>query len=148
MDAAYLSAAAALSGSIIGGLTSLAASWMSQNSQSRMQQATAERARRQTLYRSFIEEASRLYGKALVTEKGEVTDFVNLYAMLSRMRVDSTPAVVRSAEAIVELIIDTYFEPNKTLRDLMPANGERPSDLLKTFSEVCRDELRGARSGC
>ena len=146
MDAAYLSAAAALSGSVIGGLTSLAASWMSQNAHARAQQAIAERVRRQALYKSFIEEASRLYGKALGTDKGEVTDFVDLYAMVSRMRVLSTPAVVRSAEAIVELIIDTYFEPNKTLRDLRPADGERPLDLLKAFSEVCRDELRCARS--
>jgi hypothetical protein len=91
-----------------------------------------------------MEEASRLYGRALATDKGEVTDLVDLYAMVSRMRLMSGPAVVSSAEAILELIIDTYFEPNKTLRDIKPADGERPMDLLRAFSEVCRDELRCA----
>jgi hypothetical protein len=94
MDPAYISAIAALAGSAIGGLTSLAASWLSQNVQARTQQYVQDKARREELYKTFIEEASRLYADALATDKTEVANFVRLYAMVSRMRVLSTPAVV------------------------------------------------------
>jgi hypothetical protein len=57
MDPAYVSALAALSGSIIGGLNSLEASWVSQNAQPRTQQILGDKTRRQELYEAFIEEA-------------------------------------------------------------------------------------------
>jgi hypothetical protein len=46
MNIAYLSALAVLAGSIIGGVTSLAASWISQNSQIRAQHYVQEKAHR------------------------------------------------------------------------------------------------------
>ncbi|HEX9462971.1 MAG TPA: hypothetical protein VGB82_10270 [Alphaproteobacteria bacterium] len=146
MDPAYLSAVAALSGSVIGGFTSLAASWMSQNVQARTQQIVEEKTRRQKLYKSFIEEASRLYGDALVSDKVEVATLIGLYAMVSRMRVHSTAPVVESAEKVVSMIVDTYFGPNKTLRELRGAIGSHDLDPLRHFSDACREDLRQLRS--
>jgi len=60
MDAAYLSALAALAGSTIGGLTSLTASWLTQHVQFLAQQRAGSLSRREELYKDFIEEASRL----------------------------------------------------------------------------------------
>src|SRR5262245_2202064 len=113
MDSAYISAIAALAGSVIGGLTSLAASWISPSVQARMQQAIGEKSRRQELYKMFIEEASRLYADALISDKAEVSNMIGLYAMTSRMRVLSSDAVVESAENVIHAIVDTYFKPNK-----------------------------------
>src|SRR5262245_64677444 len=91
MDAAYISALAALSGSIIGGLTSLGASWVSQNAQARTQQILDDKNRRQELYKAFIEEAIKLYGDALVSEgDAEVGKFIGLFVMLSRIDRKST----------------------------------------------------------
>ena len=142
MDPGYISAIAALAGSAIGGLTSLAASWLSQNVQARAQQYVQDKARREELYKTFIEEASRLYADALATDKTEVANFVRLYAMVSRMRVLSTPAVIQSAEAIVRVIVDTYFEPNMTFRELHDAIRSDRIDVMRTFSEAARDDLR------
>ena len=141
MDAGYFSAIAALSGSVIGGLTSLAASWVTQSTQVRAQHALHDKTRRQELYKSFIEEASRLYGDALVNDEAPITRFVDLYAMLSRMRVMSTPAVVQTADAVVRLVIDTYFEPTKTLHDLREILKAGHMDPLRKFSEACREDL-------
>ena len=146
MDTAYFSAIAALSGSVIGGLTSLAASWVTQNAQARTQQRLQDKSRRQELYKTFIEEASRLYGEALMTEKAEITNLVNLYAMVSRMRILGSPSVVQAADAVVRLIIETYFEPNKTLRELREILRSEHIDPLREFSEACRDDLRQFRS--
>src|SRR5262245_5237365 len=83
MDAASISALAALSGSIIGGMTSLGASWLTQNAQARTQLLIEDRSRRQELYKAFVEEAMKLYGDALVRDDAEVAAFVELHVMLS-----------------------------------------------------------------
>jgi hypothetical protein len=140
MDAAYISALAALSGSIIGGLTSLGASWVSQNAQARTQQLLGDKNRRQELYKAFIEEALKLYGDALVGDDAQVSKFVGLYVMLSRMRVLSSQPVIDNAEKVIHAIAETYFEPNRTLRDLH-GKGDK-IDILRHFSEACREDLR------
>jgi hypothetical protein len=142
MDTAYVSAVAALSGSIIGGLTSLAASWLSQNFQARTQQLIEDKTRRQKLYKSFIEEASRIYGDALVSDKAEVANLVGLYAMVSRMRILSSPSVVEHADKIMRMIVDTYFSPNRTLRELREAMSSDRMDPMREFSDACREDLR------
>jgi hypothetical protein len=141
VDTAYISAIAALSGSVIGGLTSLAASWVTQNAQARIEQRLQDKSRRQELYKKFIEEASKLYGDALMTDKAEISNLVDLYAMVSRMRILSTPAVVQAADDVVRLIVETYFEPNKTLRELREIMRSEHIDPLRTFSETCRNDL-------
>src|SRR5262245_28510983 len=142
MDTAYFSALAALSGSVIGGLTSLAASWVTQNAQARTQQIVQDKGRRQELYRSFIEEASRMYGDALMTDKPAIADLVRLYAMVSRMRVTSNPPVIQSADRVMVLIMDTYFKPNRTMRELSETLRGEHLDPLRDFSDACRADLQ------
>jgi hypothetical protein len=141
MNAAYLPAIAALAGSAIGGLTSFASAWLTQYRQDRANRLSGEKARRQKLYKQFIDEASKLYADALVHDKAEVSALVSVYALVSRMRVVSSSAVIEKAEAVVLLILDTYSIPNKTfsdLRDLMSSHAVNP---LRAFGEECRAEL-------
>ena len=107
MDTAYISAIAALSGSVIGGLTSLAASWLSQSAQARAQQVIQDKSRRQDLYKVFIEDASRLYGEALMTDKAEISNLVGLYAMVSRMRILSASPVPRQGNSGADAVDQT-----------------------------------------
>ena len=64
MNPAYLSAFAALAGSLIGGLTTILSTWLTQHAQSRAQHVAQDLSTRQELYKNFIEEASRLYADA------------------------------------------------------------------------------------
>ena len=66
MEAAYISALAALAGTAIGGLTSFATSWTTQQAQVRAQRLANERDKREALFGRFLEEAARLYADALV----------------------------------------------------------------------------------
>jgi hypothetical protein len=143
MDAAYISAVAALAGSAIGGLTSLAASWLTQRVQFSSQQRAVNRSRREELYRNFIEEASRLYADAFAHDKAEVSNLVNLYALVSRMRVLSSPHVVEQADKVVRVIIETYLAPNRTFRDVTEILDNEAMNPLRDFSNACRDELSG-----
>ena len=58
MDAAYLSALSALSGSAIGALASLTTTWLTQRYQDRSQRIAQERARRERIFGEFIDQAS------------------------------------------------------------------------------------------
>jgi hypothetical protein len=143
MDAAYLSAVAALAGSAVGGLTSFFSSWLGQSGQLRAQLLLHDKNRRQELYRDFVDEASRSYIDALTRDTPDLSKTIALYALVSRMRILSSPKVVDEARKVVRLIVDTYPEPNKTFNDLRAMTHEHALDPLRDFSESCREELRG-----
>lgn len=143
MDTAYLSALAALAGSAVGGLTSLTASWLSQQKQARAQELANDKGRRQDLYRDFIFVASRLHGDSLVHDKADLPNIVEMYALISRMRILCSPVVVNVAAEVARTIIDTYSAPNRTFPELREMiNKGEILDPLRQFAEVCREDLQ------
>ena len=142
MDAATISAFAALAGAAIGGLTSFATSWLTQRSQARAQQLAHKLTRREELYRVFIEEASRLHADSLVHETLDVSQLVKLYSMISLMRVFSAPRIIQDADKVIRMIVNTYLGPNKTLPELQDMVNSGAVDLLRDFGEACREELQ------
>ena len=147
METAYIPALAALAGSAIGGLTTLAASWLNQRIQFTAQERSAHLSRREELYRNFIEVASKWYADAYEHDEPEVSNLIDLYASVSRMRILSSPAVVESADKVVRVIIETYLSPNKTFRDVTEILDNEAMNPLRDFSIVCRDELWGRTLG-
>jgi hypothetical protein len=141
MDSPTISAIAALGGAALGGVTSLATTWLSQQSQARAQQLTHKISRREELYKGFIEEASKSYADALIHELSDATKLVALYAMISRMRVMSAKATIAAADEAVRTIIKTYGAPNKALTDLYDLADRGEMDVLRAFSESARKEL-------
>ncbi len=117
MDAAYLSAVSALAGSVIGGLTTGFTTWLSQRSQARAGMIAHDLARQEDLVRDFIVAASKTYGDALVSSEPKMPELVDLYAMVSRMRAVGMARTVERADLVMQAIIDTYFQPNQTIRD-------------------------------
>ena len=142
MDPAYFSAFAALAGSTIGGLTSLTTSWLTQHVQFSSQQRAGNRSRREDLYKEFIEEASRWYADAYEHDKAEISNLVNLYALVSRMRVLSSSRVVEAADKAVRMIIETYLAPNRSFRDVREILDNEAMNPLRDFSDACRADLR------
>jgi hypothetical protein len=72
MIGGFESAPAALAGSTIGGLTTLAVTWMTQRTQVRTALTARDRATHHKLYKQFIDAASKLYGDPLVNGAAEV----------------------------------------------------------------------------
>jgi hypothetical protein len=142
MNSTYLPALAALAGSAVGGMTSFASAWLTQHHQDRTNRLSREKGRRQKLYKQFIDEASRLYADALAHDQAEVSALVGIYALIGRMRVLSSSAVVDAAEAVVRMIIDTYFMPNKTFLQVREMVNSHSLDPLRAFAEQCRAELQ------
>jgi hypothetical protein len=121
MNPAYISAFAALAGSIIGGLTSLATSWVTQRTQARAGELTRNRRRREKLYGQFIDEASRLYIDALGRDEAQASEqaaeLVKIYSVVSQMRVLSSRRVIQAAENIVRKIVDTTLRQRRRSRN-------------------------------
>ena len=108
MEPATISALAALAGATVGGVTSFAATWLTQRTQARIQQLTHQLNRREDLYKAFTEEASKLCGDALVHQLSDVYKLVGLYSLISRMPIISSKATVAAADEVARTIIKTY----------------------------------------
>ena len=144
MNPAYVTVVAALAGSAVGGLTSLAASWLTQRAQAKAQQLAHDVGRREVLYKTFIEEASRSYADAIQHDEIDGGKLVRLYALVSRMRVLSSQQVVGRADTVMRMIMETYAAPNKTIRDVADTVNRGGLDPLRDFSSACREEFRTA----
>jgi hypothetical protein len=141
MDASIISALAALIGAAVGGFTNVFANWLSHRVQARAQSLQHQKNRQQILYRDFIDEASKCYIDALQHGEADISGLVGLYAKLNQMRILSSERVVQSADHIVRKILDTYLEPDKSLVELRDMVKIGAIDLLREFSEACRDEF-------
>jgi hypothetical protein len=142
MDAAYISAISALAGSVIGGLTTGFTTWLSQRSQARAGMVAHDRARREDLVRDFIVAASKTYGGAIMNSEPKMPELVDLYAMVSRMRVLGMTKTTTCADTVMRSIVETSFTPNRTLAELRELTRTGHGiDPLKDFSAAAREEL-------
>ena len=142
MDAAYISAFAALAGTAIGGLTTFASSWVTQHMQVRVQRLAAEKESRAALFGKFLDEAAKLYSDALQNKRDDITTLMGIYALTNRIRLMSSPQVVEAADNVTHAIVDAYLAPNITLEELPTTWRDRNVDPLRAFSEACRQELQ------
>ena len=145
MDSATISAVAALAGATIGGITSLGASWLSQQTQAKIQARAHRLSQREQLYADFIKVASKAYAASLakqVPDLAQVTELVDLYALVSMMRVVSSSPTLESADRLVRLIADSYAAPNKSSQELRRMIDSGSIDALRDFSSACRAELQ------
>jgi hypothetical protein len=146
VDASIISALAALTGAVVGGLTSGITNWLNLRTQLRAQWLLHEKNRRQILYRDFIEEASKCYIDALQHGEADIPGLVGLYAKLSRMRSLSSEQVVHCAEDVARKILNTYLEPDRSFVQLREMAIDGTIDLLRGFSDACHAEFEEMRS--
>src|SRR5262249_20622536 len=141
MDAAYITAFAALAGTAIGGLASFATSWVTQQAATRAQRIAAERDARAALFGRFLDEAAKLYSDALQNRRDDVTPLMAIYGLTNRIRLISSPEVVEAADTVVRIIVDAYLAPNMTMAQMRENWIDRHVDPLRDFAEACRKEL-------
>ena len=144
MDSGIVTALAAIFGSAVGGLGSLLGAWITQKHQDRRDLLAKLMFHRETLYSDFISESARLLVDALQHNFTEPKNLIPVYALLSRIRLGSSPQVLTAAEVVVRDIIETYNKPNLNVEQIEAAavSGEDP---LKDFSDTCRTELESMK---
>ncbi|HJW47278.1 MAG TPA: hypothetical protein VJ484_12430 [Lysobacter sp.] len=144
MDASIITAVAALTGSLVGGLTTFATTWFTHRYQARRERMAKEIAKRETLYGDFINEATRVGINATEREIDSLSELTQLLALINRIRLTSSDEVLAAANAVLIQIGELYIGGNKTPREVFEEarNLGTAPDPLRAFSEACRRELQ------
>src|SRR5215467_10394660 len=143
MEVAYVSAFAALGGSVVGGLISGIATWLAQRSLIQAGHLAHQISHREDLFRDFLVAASKAYGQAMMSNQPDLQDLVGLYGMINRMQVLCLPRTIACAERVVQETVETYFQANKTAQDISMLMKEGSGiNPLSKFAEAAREELR------
>ena len=140
MDAAIITALAAVSGSIVGGLASFATTYFTQHNQAHRDFLSRDVAHREELYAQFIKEAANLYADSLDKTLENPAAVIGMYALIGRMTLNAGDKVLLAAEKVADSIIDSYNRPPRTFQDVYKLWHERHVDPLKEFTEACREE--------
>ena len=148
MDAGISNGLAAIMGALVGGLASLASTWVSERTRHKRDLLQREITKRETTYSDFINNASKLYVTSATHNlddddanlESELEGAVSLYGIASRIRLFASDRVIQEAEAVLDLILIQFGAENISVQELREKKlNER--DPLKAFSVSCRREL-------
>ena len=142
MNANLITALAGVLGSLSGASAAIATTWISQKSQTIRERAKSETRKRETLYGEFITEASQQLANAFDHSLDKPETLVKLYAILGRIRLVSSDAVLSAAEECCDRVVDLYAKPNRTMAEIFATLHSGEFEALKHFSDACRVELR------
>ena len=120
MDAAYVSAFAALGGSVVGGLISGVAMWRAQRYQSQAGQRAHQITYREELFRDFIVAASKAYGRALMSNEPDLQDIIGMFSLINIMQFLCLPATTACAQHVTDVAIETYKAYGRALMSNEP----------------------------
>lgn len=148
MDAAIVSAMAAVLGSLVGGSATVATAWITQRTLSKRELMGAEIRTRETLYGEFIRACSKLVIDSFERALDKPETLLPAYELLNRIRLGASDAVLAQAEQVLQRITEQYFSPNLSLEELraLVRSGGANADPLSSFGEACRVELKSMRA--
>ena len=118
MDQNLITAMAGVLGSVSGASAAIATTWISQKSQTIRERAKSETRKREVLYGDFITEASQRLADAFDHSLDKPETVVKLYAILGRIRLVSSDAVLTAAEECCDRIVGLYAKPNRTMAEI------------------------------
>jgi hypothetical protein len=141
MDATIVTALAGIVGSLCGSSSSVATAWVTHRSRAKREVLRAEFNKRETLYGEFINECSKQLMDSLERNLDKPDRLMATYALLNRIRLCASEAVLAQAIGLVRFIMDQYFAPSVSLEEFHERVHNERVDPLKAFSEACRREL-------
>jgi hypothetical protein len=146
MDNAIISAMSGVLGSLVGGSATVATTWVTQRTQGKRELVRAEIKRREALYGEFISECSARLIESFECTLEKPATMLQVYALLNRIRLCASNAVLTEAERTLHFIAEQYFSPNLSVEELRNLIRSRDQDPLKPFGEACRRELKEMRT--
>ena len=147
MDSTIVSAMAAVLGSLVGGSATVATTWVTQRTLSKRELLRADIRRRETLYGEFISECSARVIDSFERTLEKPETLLHAYALLNRIRLCASDAVLAQADATLQSITEQYFSPNLSVEEMRKLVRKWTTDPLEPFGEACRLELKSMRAG-
>jgi hypothetical protein len=120
MNPAILSARVGLLGSLVGGSSTFAASWLTQRGQQRTHRLVQQSAKREALYAEFIIEAAKRIAEAWMRQADDPATVAALYSAVGRMRLTSSAEVIAAADDLIRQIVESYAAPARSVRGPSP----------------------------
>ena len=145
MEVAWVGAMAGVLGSLVGGSASIATAWLTQRSQNVREIVRDEMHKREALYGEFVGECAKLLMDAFTHTLEKPEKLLQVYAMVNRIRLCASPAVLIEAERLMGLITDQYFSSNLTVAELGRIARSTDADPIRPFGEACRAEIAAMR---
>ena len=146
MDIAWVGAMAGVLGSLVGGSASIATAWLTQRSQNVRELVRDEMHKREALYGEFVGECARLLMDAFTHTLESPETLLRAYALVNRIRLCASPAVLHEAERLMVCITEQYFASNLTVDELRRVARTTDADPMQPFGEACRAELSSMRN--
>ncbi len=147
METTIISALAGIAGTMCGGSASVAAAWVTHKGRAKRDGMRAAISKREALYGQFIDECSGRVMDSLGQSLDKPERLLSIYALLNRIRLCASDAVLIQALAVVQFIVEQYFAPNVSIEEFHERVHKEGSDPLKAFSEACRRELVQMHAG-
>jgi hypothetical protein len=142
-----ITAMAACSDHSSAALPRLRATWVTQRTQSKRELIGAETSKRETIYGEFINQCSTRLVDAFENTLEKPKTLLPIYALLNRIRLCASDAVLCEAERALAAIAEQYFSPNLSLEQMRTlVRDGATTDPLRPFAEACRAELKSIRS--
>ena len=126
---------AAVVGSLVGGSATMATAWITQRISTKRELVREELRKRETLYGEFISECSKLAIDALAHGMEKPETLWTAYALLNRIRLSASQAVLTEAEEVLRQIANQYYSPNMSPDEFRELLRSREGDLLKPLGE-------------
>ena len=133
-------------GSLIGGSATVATTWVSQRTATSRELLRDEMRKREALYGEFVAECARILMDAFGNALDKPDRLLPAYALINRIRLSASQAVLAEAERLLRRITEQYFADKLTLEDLRRLALSEDGDPMKAFGEACRAELKSLRA--
>ena len=141
MDTTIVTALAGIVGSLCGGSASFATAWVTHKTRAKREGVRAEL----TSEKRFTANSSTNARRVLWIHSSEISTsrkrLLSIYALLNRIRLCASDAVLTQAVELVRFIMEQYFSPNVSIEEFHQRVHDGHIDPLKAFSEACRREL-------
>jgi hypothetical protein len=126
---------------MVGALSSLGTTFMTQRLQARRERVSLELAKREELYGEFIKEATPMFADSIEKTEFDPGKIFDLYSILGRIRLSSSDEVLHEAEGVIANLMKWYSNPVMGVRVLMEqAARHEVSDPIELFTQACRRE--------
>ena len=83
-----------------------------------------------------------MFADALTHSLEDPSKLVSLYATLGKLRLFASGKTMQIAQDVMSRIVDVYDQPRDVFKS-RSATGSNSLDILKSFTEACRADLRG-----
>ena len=129
LNSAMITALAAITGSLVGAFGSAVGTWITARHQDRRDLLGKQIARREALYSDFIGESVRLLVDAMQHNASDLQNMLPVYALLSRIRLSSSKAVLQKARPSATPVALNWIYYNDNSRFEIRTHVDKPHQV-------------------